>query len=76
MDNNQGKSRFQDTISRSNSVLIVLPQSPDLDTVAAGLSIYLALSSYGKTSSVFCPSDMLVEFNRLVGVDKVSRELG
>ena len=76
MDSNSGKSRFQDTIARSNSILIVLPQNPDTDTVAAGLSLCLALSSYGKTTSVFCPSDMLVEFNRLVGVDRVSRELG
>ncbi|MBI3290353.1 hypothetical protein HYZ78_03065 [Candidatus Microgenomates bacterium] len=76
MDNNQGKSRFQDTIARANNILIVLPQNPDTDAVAAGLSLYLALSAYGKASSVFCPSDMLVEFNRLVAVDKVSRELG
>ena len=77
MDSNQiGKGRFQDTIARSNSILIVLPQNPDIDIVAAGLSLHLALSSYGKTSSIFCPTDMLVEFNRLVGVDRVSRELG
>lgn len=69
-------TRFQDTIARSQSVLVVLPQNPDFDTVAAGLSLYLALSGYSKTTSVFCPSDMLVEFNRLVGVDRVSRELG
>lgn len=69
-------TRFQEVLARSNSVLIVLPASPDLDTVSAGLSLYLALTSYGKSSSVFCPSDMLVEFNRLVGVDRVSRELG
>lgn len=69
-------TRFQDVLARSSSVLVVLPQNPDLDTVAAGLSLYLALTNYGKSTSVFCPSDMLVEFNRLVGVDRVSRELG
>ncbi len=55
---------------RATSVFIVLPKKPYFDQVAAGLSLYLSLLGK-KEVSVICPSPMLVEFNRLVGVDKV-----
>ncbi len=68
MENNLG-SYFQ----RANSILIVLPKKPYFDQVAAGLSLYLSLLGK-KQVSIICPSPMLVEFNRLVGVDKVAQK--
>jgi len=61
--------------SETNSVLILLPKSPYFDQVAAGLSLGLVLEKE-KETQVFCPTPMTVEFNRLVGVDKVVGELG
>jgi len=66
---------FKNFIDRSESVLILLPLKPYFDQVAAGLSLFLALRGK-KEVSIFCPNQMLVEFNRLVGVDKVTTELG
>ncbi len=62
--------------SSAKSVLVVLPKNPSVDNVATGLSLYLALSSSGKQVSIFCPKEMTVEFNRLIGVDKIKNNLG
>lgn len=68
------ENNLRSYINSSNSVLIVLPKKPYFDQVAAGLSLYLALVGK-KDVSIFCPNPMLVEFNRLVGVDKVVKDL-
>jgi hypothetical protein len=69
------EENFRSYIDSARSVLIVLPKKPYFDQVAAGLSLYLALRGR-KEVDIFCPTPMLVEFNRLVGVDKVTSELG
>ena len=66
---------FQDLVQNSKSTLIVLPKNPFFDQVAAGLGLYLGLKSKGDTS-ITGSSQMTVEFNRLVGVDKISQEVG
>lgn len=72
MDTNQ----FQGTIAKSREILVVLPKNPSFDAVAAGLSLFVSLKNYGKKLGVFCPTSMLVEFNRLVGVEQVTDSLG
>ncbi len=67
------KDSFKNIISSSQSVLVVLPANPKFDEVAAGLSLYLAL---GSTSQIYSSSPMVVEFNRLVGVNKIKNEIG
>ena len=69
------ENSFSSIIDSSKSVLILLPTKPYFDQVAAGLALYLALRET-KDTNVICPSPMLVEFNRLVGVNKVTSELG
>lgn len=64
---------FKNIISTSTSSLIVLPTNPKFDEVAAGLSLYLAL---GSISQIYSQSAMVVEFNRLVGVNKIKNEIG
>lgn len=59
-------------LESAQDVLIVLPKGPSFDAVASGLAFYLALSSKGKRVSIACPDQMTVEFNRLVGVDKIT----
>jgi len=62
-------------IDSTNSLVIILPVKPYFDQVAAGLSLYL--SQKGKKDvSIVCQTPMLVEFNRLVGVNKITSEVG
>lgn len=70
MDNSLGS-----IIDSASSVLILLPTRPGLDHVASGLSFQLSLKGR-KEAQVTCSSPMLVEFNRLVGVEKISSDLG
>ncbi len=69
------ENSFGSIIDSSRSILILLPLKPYFDQVAAGLALYLALKE-SKDTAITCPSPMLVEFNRLVGVNKVTSELG
>ena len=62
-------------IDSASSVLVVLPTKPYFDQVAAGLALYLAVHDR-KETSIFCPSPMTVGFNRLIGVNKISAEIG
>ncbi|MBI4029011.1 MAG: hypothetical protein HY376_01475 [Candidatus Blackburnbacteria bacterium] len=63
---------FQQTLAEAKSVVILMPEKPSLDTVASATALGLALNQDGKEATVACPSPMLVEFNRLVGVQKVT----
>ena len=62
-------------IDTASSVLVVLPTKPYFDQVAAALSLYLSIHER-KDVSIFCPTPMMVSFNRLIGVNKISSELG
>lgn len=66
---------FKNQFDSAKSILILLPIDPRLDEVAAGLSLALSLKGK-KETSISCPSQMTVEFSRLVGVNKVTNELG
>jgi len=69
------ENSFASLIDSAASILIVLPTKPYFDQVAAGLSLYLSILAR-KEVSIFCPSPMTVGFNRLIGVNKISAELG
>ncbi len=62
-------------IDASSSVLVVLPTKPYFDQVAAGLALYLSIRER-KDSLIYCPSPMMVGFSRIIGVDKITQELG
>lgn len=66
---------FKSVVDNSRSILILLPVNPLFDQVAASLSLYLALEGK-KDVVVSCPTQMVVDFNRLVGVNKISDEIG
>jgi hypothetical protein len=66
---------FRSLIDSANSILILLPSKPYFDQVAAGLALYLAVRNK-KEVGVSCPDEMVVEFNRLVGVNKVTSQTG
>lgn len=69
------ENSFKSIIDQANSILILLPTRPYFDQVAAGLSLYLGLREK-KEVAISSPSPITVEFNRLVGVNKISQELG
>ncbi len=55
--------------------MILLPKDPYFDQVASGLALYLCLKEK-KDVVINCPSPMIVQFNRLVGVNKISQDMG
>lgn len=64
-------------LQESKSALILLPQNPNFDEVAAACTLFVSLdkSKEDYDVTISCPTPMLVEFNRVVGVDKVSQEV-
>lgn len=71
------ENSFKSQILSAKAVLVLIPQNPTLDEVAAALALYLSVKSEeGKNVAVTSSSPMTVEFNRLVGVNKVVSESG
>ncbi len=63
-------------ISSAKSILILISQNPSLDAAASALSLALILNRQGKSANVICPSPMTAGLSRLVGVDKISDQVG
>lgn len=70
------ENSFSSLLSSANEILILLPNKPFLDQVAGGLSLYLSLINSGKKVNISCPAPMVTEYSRLIGVDKVTSDLG
>lgn len=66
---------FKNLIDSAQEVLILLPSKPFMDQVAAGLSLYLSLQDQ-KNVSISCPAPMVAEYSRLIGVNKITSDLG
>ncbi len=75
MNKNYPFSELKQRLDSAAKILIVLPQRPLFDQVAAALALSLALEETGKNAPVICSSPMTVEFNRLVGVNKISDKI-
>lgn len=71
------ENSFKSLLGQNKSLLIVLPDAPTFDQVASALALFLALSQQeGKEVNIYSPSPMIVEFNRLIGVNKIKTEIG
>lgn len=68
-------NQLKSLIDGSQSIVIATGGNPTIDSLGASLSLYLALSSKGKQVMVICPEPARVEFNNLVGIDKVTNNL-
>ena len=66
---------FSSLIDSAASILVLLPEKPNFDTVSAGLSLYMSLHD-SRNVNISCPSPMMVGFNRIIGVNKITSELG
>jgi len=69
-------SKFRSLLEPARQVVILLPQNPHYDAVAAGLALKLSLESADRTLTIVCADPMTVEFNRLVGIDTVTSNFG
>jgi len=69
------ENSFVSLIDAAASILVVVPAKPNFDQVAAALSLYLSIHDR-KEVSIYCVSPMTVGFNRLIGINKISGELG
>ena len=70
------ENSFASLVNSANEILVLLPSKPFTDQVAAGLSLYLSLLESGKSVTISCPAPMVTEYSRLIGVDKVTSDLG
>lgn len=67
---------IRQALDSAQSFLVVIPQNPSFDQMAASLSLYLSLKKMTKSGNIICPETMTVEFSSLVGVDQVAKEMG
>lgn len=63
-------------LATAKQILILLPQNPDEDSVAAGLALYLSLKKQQLNVLIGCSTPMTVGFNRLFAVDKIKSRIG
>lgn len=63
-------------LQNSASVACFLPKNPSYDSVSSALALKLCLEESGKTVKVICPDPIIVEFNRLVGIDTIVNQFG
>src|SRR5438876_947834 len=69
------QNSLKSLIDSAKSVLILLPKGAAFDEVAAGLSLYLSLTDK-KEATIGASDPMVVEFNRLIGVNRIQKGLG
>ena len=62
-------------IANSQNVVIVLPKNPGIPAIACGLGLSLSLKKQNRKIDVVCQSEMTVEANNLVEVQRVSANL-
>ncbi len=63
-------------LGETKSTLLVVPENPSQDVVAASLAFYLSLSQSGKTCSIVASSAPVVRDSHLVGLDKITTDVG
>lgn len=68
---NQARSLLEEV----KSISILVGANPSIDSVAAALSLYLSLSANGKMASLACSTPMTIEYNRLIGIDKIANSI-
>jgi hypothetical protein len=73
---NQTLQQLKDAITKSNSIAVAVRANPNLDQMAAALSLSMLLKEANKTAPVVSPSDPIVEVSNLVGINKVQKSLG
>ena len=63
-------------LGTAQSVLLTIPTNPSQDVVASALAMYLSLKQSGKAVSVVASSSPVVRDSHLVGLDKITTDVG
>lgn len=63
-------------LGTAQSVLLTIPSNPSQDVVAAALAMYLSIKQAGKTVSIVSSSAPVVRDSHLVGLDKITTDVG
>lgn len=66
--------RIIETITKKNTIAIVLPAKPTADGVSAALALYLAITKLGKNVTIACASAPISGID-IDGVDKIGKNL-
>lgn len=69
-------TKLKALVSSAQSILLALPQNPSQDVVAAALALYLSLKQSGKSTSVVASTLPIVRDSHLVGLDKITTDVG
>ncbi len=67
---------IQNLLTNSREILILTHENPNQDSLGASLALYLSLKAANKNVTVACPTPSTVEFTNLIGIDKLSPDLG
>ena len=67
--------KIRTLLDKNEKISIAVGKNPGIDEMAASLALYLTLTQSGKTVSIACPTEPLVELSSLVGIDKVQTSL-
>lgn len=68
--------KIKDLLTAAQEVLVAINKTPNLDSVASSLALYLGLLKFGKKATVFCEDKIRVEFGNLIAVNKITNNLG
>jgi hypothetical protein len=63
-------------LSAAQTILLAIAASPNQDVVAAALALYLSLKQSGKNVTIVSSSAPVVRDSHLVGLDKITTEIG
>lgn len=71
-NNAQTTSRVVELIQKGSTGIIILPQNPTVDAIAAGTAFYLALLKLGKSVNLVCSTEVKSD---LMAADKIQSNL-
>lgn len=66
---------IKDLLDKNEQIGIAVGKDPNIDVMAAALSLYLFLQGQNKKVSIASPKEPIVEVSSLVGIDKVKTNL-
>jgi len=67
---------LKDLLKSANSVLLLIPEAPQIDEAAAALALMLSFKKMDLAAQVGCASKITVKFNRLFSIDKITNKIG
>jgi len=73
---NDQLQELKSRLGTANTVLLTIKEDPSQDIVASALALYLSLKQSGKSVSIVSSSSPVVRDSHLVGLDKITQDIG